>query len=326
MPPFLSIITPVYNSPETTEAFLDSVFASTYKNFELIIVDDGSSDQFQDIFKGRPVVFKRLPQRKGAYFARHEGIKEAQGEVLVFLDADVLIKPETLAQMVELLEHHPEASGLLCSYDDEPAATNVVSQFKFLYHHYIHQHEGMYVGSFWTGCGAIKKDVFEKLGGFSVQAFHNPNAVMDIDFGYRLNSSHYKIYNAREIQVKHLKRLTFSDWFYTDILTRGLPWMKIMLRYRNFHSTLNVNSMSCLSVICVWLMIAVAGYGFISPHAWSSLPLFLSLFLVSNYQLLDFFYTKRGFRFMIQAIGLLWIYYFNCGLCVILGLIFYNKI
>jgi len=325
--PFISIITPIYNSPKTIKAYLDAIFNSTYKDFELVLIDDGSPEDLQEFLKGYPpVIFKKLEHRHGAYYARHQAVEMSHGQVLLFLDADVIVKPETLGKIAAVLEDHPEASGMIGSYDDSPQAGNTVTQFKFLYHHYIHQHEGEYVGSFWTGCGAVRKDVFKKLDGFNLSFFHELNAVMDIEFGYRLKLNHYKIYNARHIQVKHLKKLTFVNWVSTDFLTRGLPWVKIMLSYRQFYPTLNINVIGCINVICVWLMLAAGLAGFFDKVLWAVEGLLLGIFLITHYGLLSFFSAKRGFLFMLKAIPLLWIYYFNCGLCVLWGLILNKRI
>ncbi|MDE2223402.1 MAG: glycosyltransferase family 2 protein [Candidatus Omnitrophica bacterium] len=321
--PSISIITPFYNSADTIKEYLTSIFGSAYKDFELIIVDDGSERQCAQLFEGYPVVFKKLNQRKGAYYARNRGVEMAKGRLLLFLDADVIVRPDTLGRIAAVFDGHPEVSGLIGSYDDSPGPRNTVTQFKFLCHHFIHQQEGEYVGSFWTGCGAIKKDVFNELGGFNLDSLWN--AIMDIDLGYRLRLSGHKIYNAKNIQVKHLKKLTFADWIYTDIFHRGLPWIKIMLQYKDFRPTLNVSTTGVANVVYVWLMLAISVLGAFNEKGLVFLPVLFGVFLISNHRLLSFFRAKRGFLFALKAFFLLLIYNFNCGLCVLLGLVLYRR-
>jgi len=325
--PFISVITPVYNGTKTLKACLDAIFESSYKEFELILVDDGCQEDFQDLLKGHPeVILKKLEQRRGAYYARNVGAKDARGDILVFLDADISIRSDTLENVVQVFRGVGDISVLIGSYDDEPAALNTVSQFKFLYHHFIHQHEHEHVGSFWTGCGGIKKEVFFKLGGFNTALFRDLNSINDIDFGYRLKRHGFKVYNARHIQVKHLKRLSFIEWVKTDIFKRGLPWMKILFECKDFSPTLNINLLSVLSVICVW-SITILGVLSVWVHSllWIDV-IFWGVFLGCNYELLGFFGKKRGIVFAFISSILLFIYYFNCGLCILMFPVFYKKI
>ena len=61
----------------------------------------------------------------------------------------------------------PDMVALFGSYDDEPAETNLLSQYKNLLHHYVHQTSQEDAFSFWTGCGAIRRDIFMEMGGFN---------------------------------------------------------------------------------------------------------------------------------------------------------------
>ncbi|MBF0594273.1 MAG: glycosyltransferase family 2 protein [Candidatus Omnitrophica bacterium] len=323
---FLSLITPVYNSPETLKAFLDAVFQSTYKDFELILIDDASSEDYRPLLKEYPVVFKRLEQRRGAFTARNLGVQESRGDILFFLDADVIIRPDTLEKVMDVFRQRADISVLIGSYDDDPGAHNAVSQFKFICHHYIHQHEKEFIGSFWSGCGAIKKALFCELGGFNTELFHDRNAVIDIDFGYQLRRKGVKVYNARDIQVKHLKKLSFIEWIQTDIFVRGLPWMKIILKYHDFSPTLNINYWSITSLICVWMIIFLSVFSLWVGGLLGSIVVLGGAFLGCNVGLLRHFLEKRGIRFAVIAIPLLFIYYFNCGLCVLMYPFCYKRI
>jgi len=104
----ISIIIPVYNSEEYIERCLNSVIAQSYKNWECIIVDDGSTDKSFDILESwskRDFRFKVLHQANaGAGMARNAGIEQAKGEYLVFVDSDDMIASDYL----ERLSHHNE--------------------------------------------------------------------------------------------------------------------------------------------------------------------------------------------------------------------------
>jgi len=322
----LSIITPIYNSTGTMKQYLDAVFASSYKDFELIIIDDESDDNPQELIKDYKATYLRLDKRGGSARARNKGAGLAKGTILLFVDPDVIIRPDTLERIVGVFEDHAEVSGLICSYDDSPGSKKLISQFKFLHHHFIHSQGGEYADSFWTGCGAIKKTVFDESGGFDTDFLNDPNTINDIELGYRLKHKGHRIYNAKHIQVKHLKELGFIEWIYTDIFNRGLPWMKIMLARKDFSFKLNVNSNSTLSVISVWATVGLCGLAFLNKIFFIIALVTFGVFLISNYKIFNFFVIKRGYLFSIVSVPLLFIYYLYCGLCAIIGVMLYLKI
>lgn len=323
---FVSIIVPVHNSFGTLCRHLDSIMCSTYKDYELILVDDGSQEDYREVLKRYPVVYKRLGQRRGSYYARNVGAEDARGDILVFLDADIVIRSDTLEKIVDIFSQSPDISALIGSYDDDPGAHDTISQFKFLCHHYIHQHERQYVGSFWTGCGAIRSKVFNELGGFNLNLFSSLNSVNDVDLGYRLKERGILVYNARHIQVKHLKKLNLLEWIRTDIFVRGLPWMKILWMHKDFSRTLNINHRTMVSLVSAWLMFLFAAVCLWIHGAVWILGFLAALFLGTNYNLLKFLGQKRGCPFLLACVPLLFIYYFNCGLCVLLFPFFRRRI
>jgi glycosyltransferase involved in cell wall biosynthesis len=326
MSPFLSIITPIYDGTGTLKRYLDGIFSSEYRDFELLVVDDCSNDSPETILGGYRLKYRRLEKRGGSTSARNIGAGMASGQILVFIDQDVVIRPETLGEIVRVFEDHPEISGLICSYDDSPGAGNLVSQFKFLQHHYVHGREGEYVSSFWTGCGAIKRRVFEEVGGFDTAFFRNPEAIHDVELGYRLSRNRLRVYNAKHIQVKHLKILGFREWLMTDVFVRGVPWLKIMATYGDFGYRLNISPQSVLSVACAWAFAAAAGLSLADGSFIPLALLSLAILLASNLGLLGFFAKKRGILFSAASVPLLFTYYLACGISVIISPFVHTRI
>ena len=105
--PKVSIITPAYNLAGYIKETLDSVFAQTYRNFEIIIVNDGSPDT-EDFEKVLEPYFEKIiyikAENQGAGAARNLAIETARGELLAFLDGDDIWLPEFLASQIEFLE------------------------------------------------------------------------------------------------------------------------------------------------------------------------------------------------------------------------------
>lgn len=110
-PTNVSVILPVYNGERFVTQAIESVLAQTYKNFELIIVDDGSTDRTVDRIKPylREPNVRYIKQRnRGLASARNTGIKSAKGRYLAFLDHDDLYTPDKLEIQVAYLTAHPE--------------------------------------------------------------------------------------------------------------------------------------------------------------------------------------------------------------------------
>jgi len=116
----ISIIIPIYNQADKLAKCLDSILGQSYKNYEVIIINDCSDDNPEKIIKGFENKLKIKSQKSkvnlGAPAARNKGFKESRGEYLFFCDADAVLAPEALGTMLEALESHPEASYTYSSF------------------------------------------------------------------------------------------------------------------------------------------------------------------------------------------------------------------
>jgi|SRR3989339_44386 len=112
----ISVVIPVYNRIRALKMALDSVLAQTYKEIEIIIVDDGSDEE--NVEYGMLNVGVKLIKQKhaGAPAARNRGLAEAKGEYVIFWDSDVIARPGMLERLKKQLDLHPEASFAYCSH------------------------------------------------------------------------------------------------------------------------------------------------------------------------------------------------------------------
>lgn len=113
MNPLVSVIIPVYNGARYLRAALESVFAQTYRSFEVIVVDDGSVDDSGLIAQSFPEVRYIHQTNCGVAAARNHGFEAAQGEFFAFLDQDDLWTPDKLRLQIEYLLSHPEVGFTL---------------------------------------------------------------------------------------------------------------------------------------------------------------------------------------------------------------------
>jgi GT2 family glycosyltransferase len=227
-----------------------------------------------------------------------------------------------LARFHDFLAGSPQSSAAFGSYDDSPAEKNFVSQFKNLFHHYIHQTSSENAWTFWTGCGAIRREIFLRLGGFDASAYPHPS-IEDIDLGYRLKATGGVIRLLKSAQVKHLKKWTFASLLRTDILDRGVPWTRLLLKTRSFRADLNLQTHNRWSVFLVWsaVLSALATIRF-PPAGWALAILLLAIAWL-NRRLYAFFADRRGLGFAVRAALLHWLYYFYNGIAFLLGILSY---
>jgi glycosyltransferase involved in cell wall biosynthesis len=316
----LSVIIPVYNGEGVLERCLERLQQSTFRDYECIVVDDASTDRSRAIAARCGASVLALEHNGGPAGARNRGAEQARGEILLFLDADVCVHPQTLAQVDTYLRAHPGVDAVIGSYDDRPTDPGFISQYKNLFHHYVHHASRTEAWTYWAGCGAIRREVFLAAGGFD-ESYMRP-CVEDIDLGFRLRARGHRIDLDPAIQVTHLKRWTLYGLLRSDLLDRGIPWFRLMLRDRTMPSDLNVTAAHRFSVVLVFA-VAVLGAAFFMRRS----PLLLLLFAIAagllvylNLDLYRFFARKRGLRFAVQAIPLHWLYYGYCGVAVGAGL------
>lgn len=228
----LAVIVPVHAAPEMLTDCLRALGASTRPPDEIIVVDDGSPDQsaIERAFHAQllPQVTRSLIRQAqaGPAAARNRGARQATADVLVFVDADVAVHADALQRIAAAFED-ATLDGVAGSYDNQPSAQTLVSDYRNLLHHYIHQKSRRQASTFWAGLGAIRRDAFAAAGGFD-ESFAQPS-IEDVEFGLRLTASGHRLALDPAIQGTHAKRWTLRSFFLTDLRQRAIPWMRLWL-------------------------------------------------------------------------------------------------
>jgi glycosyltransferase involved in cell wall biosynthesis len=326
--PSLAVVIPVRNGGRDFECCLRRLRASTWTDFEVIVVDDGSTDGSAALAESFAARVVRHEAPRGPAAARNAGAKAASAPWIFFLDADVAVHPETLARAMTRFAADAGLAALFGSYDDRPTAPGLVSQFRNLLHHFVHQ-QGDFVAdvrpvsTFWTGCGTIRRQVFLDLGGFDPHLYRRP-AIEDIELGYRVTRAGYRIVLARDVQATHLKRWTLFEMVKTDIVRRGVPWMLLRKRFGISESDLNVRSGQKLCVAVAGLAsLAVLGAPGL-PGLLSIVPLCVAILVSVNLSFYRFLARRRGLWFALAAVPLHYVYYCCCGLSVLIALVIWH--
>ena len=183
----LTIIVPALNGEGVLPRCFAALDASSLprSEWELIVVDDGSTDQTAALAaKVADRVVTVVDGPKGPAFARNRGAEFARGEVILFVDADVCVHPDALERTRDLFAGDPTIGSAFGSYDDHPGEPDFLSQYRNLYHRFVHlQGEGD-AETFWAGCGAVRRTAFEDVDGYDADRYPRPQ-IEDIDLGVR---------------------------------------------------------------------------------------------------------------------------------------------
>jgi glycosyltransferase involved in cell wall biosynthesis len=305
----LTVIIPVHNGAEELGPCLEALLRSDTRPGQVIVVDDASTDGSREVAQRHGVRNIRLSSPpRGPAFARNRGAEVAEGEILFFADCDVKVHPDTLRLALETLRGDAGLDACFGSYDDAPAARGLVSQYKNLVHHYVHQHAAENAGTFWTGCGAIRKTAFHEAGGFGEE--HKKPSIEDVELGIRLRRQGKRIRLVKAMQATHLKRWTFSKLLRSDILQRAVPWSRLILAERDAPKALNFITSARWSAAAVLLFVLTGIAGFFIPRLFLGTAVMASVLLLLNRDLYRFFRRKRGWSFLLGAIPLHWFYFF----------------
>ena len=173
MKPRFSVIVPLYNKADYVRKALESILTQSYTNYEVVIIDDGSTDNSLSIVNdfvktvesGRWKVESQ--PNSGVAVARNNGVAKSKGEYVCFLDADDWWEPTFLEEMDKLIKEYPDAGLYATNYVYcKLGNTRVWLDFKTGYLNYAHAYLIQPAMPVWTGAACMPRRVFDKMGGF----------------------------------------------------------------------------------------------------------------------------------------------------------------
>lgn len=308
----LSVVVPAYNGGPQLGQCLDALLASDFQDYEIIVVDDGSTDGSAASAQARGIEALELGSRQGPAAARNRGAARARASIILFVDADVVVRGDTLARVAAHFRRSPDLAAVFGSYDDAPTARNFVSQFKNLLHHFVHQQSSTEAETFWAGCGAVRREAFEAVGGFDDEKYSRPS-IEDIELGRRLRRAGFRIVLDRELQVTHLKRWTFRSMLRADIFDRALPWSQLILRDDEMINDLNLRVSDRVSAALTGMAVALFFLSYFYPVLLIAMIAMLAAVFFLNVRFQRFLKARRGLWFAARSFALLTLYFFYSG-------------
>lgn len=226
----ISVIVPVSAGQSTVETALTALRLSDLPRqaWEVIAVTDGPLPEPTVAAMARADLVLRLPgHARGPAYACNRAVEVARAPIVLFLEPWAAVRPQTLRRVVEAFRREPAVAAVVGSFDDAPARTDLVSQYRGLVEHFIHQRSAGEVATFWSTCAAVRRDVFVQAGGFDEWHFSR-RQLEDVEFGRRLRALGHRIVIDPEVRVKQLRRWTLGSLVRTDFHDRGVPWGRLL--------------------------------------------------------------------------------------------------
>ncbi len=223
-----SLIIPVYNGGETFRETLDAVQQCSPPPTEVFVVDDGSTDGSDRVAAEYRVRVVSIPGPSGPATARTRGAEAAQGDILVFTDADVLIPGDLFLLLGEDFSRE-EVSAVQGTFSDECPFGNFCSVYKNLYNRYVINALPEWIDTTFTSLTAVRREIFFACGGFDCNI--STPSVEDRTLGRNLVRFGAKILLDRRIEVVHHKELTLLG-FIRNQFRRSRDLARLLLRNR----------------------------------------------------------------------------------------------
>ncbi|MFA5094944.1 MAG: glycosyltransferase family 2 protein [Candidatus Omnitrophota bacterium] len=219
--PLLSVVIPTYNRKDLLKECLDSLFDQTYpkEDYEIVVVDDGSTDGTEDMLKAMAAEHGNLryfrQENGGPATAKNRGVKNSRGNTVVFLDSDCSAPAILLASMQKLIQKYPDIAAFVGDIILIPK-NRFFKKFYDLFEITKPKILPMRifdkpfpVSRFYSGCAAVRRDAYEKAGGFDERFKW---AGEDANFGFKLLEKGFMICNSWDIYTYHHEKDPWTEF------------------------------------------------------------------------------------------------------------------
>lgn len=305
----ISVVMPAYNAAHYLPRVLTPLIEMLRDGevTEVMVVDDNSTDNTAELAREMGARVLTTPQNGGPGLARNQAAKEAVGDILWFVDSDVIAWPGGADRIREAMTDE-DVHAVFGSYDDTPDGKQWISKYKNLTHRFHHQEARREAATFWAGCGAVRKAPFLAIGGFDVVTYRVPS-IEDIELGYRISGNGGRILVLPDLLGKHLKVWTFGNVIHTDIFRRALPWARLMISREGLIDDLNTSMIERVRAgIAGMLILSVLAIPFVSG-AWMVALILIGVALALNARFFMFLWSNGGLPFALFSMAFHQLYY-----------------
>src|SRR3989338_2186057 len=315
---FISVIIPVYNRTKTIKGCLEALYNNSYKNFECIVIDDCSKDDSVEIAKQFPSRVLRLEKNSGPAKARNFGASNARGDILFFVDSDVLLLPNALNEVIGSFKKEPSIAAVVGIYDKEPANGGFFADYMALRKFSDFMDSKKKYFSFIGGaCSAVKKEVFFEFGGFPEK--YRGADIEDYVLGYNIGSRYRILFNPK-LRGKHYMP-TFKSCL-KNYFKRASMWFMVFLRRRRFDTGAATAARGISSISTLLALLSLILSLFYNVFIWFLL-FFISIFFYTNRNFYLMVIKKKGFGFLIPSIFVNFILFMSISFGVLYSIVVY---
>lgn len=325
--PAISVILPVRNAGRTLPRVLAAIRGSTFRDYEVVAVDDGSSDESGGILGADGVdVLLRHDRRRGQWPSRNAAVAAATGRILFFVDSDVEIGPDTLERVHAFFAADgnggPESArrALIGVYSHRHPNREWCSRYKNAWIRYSYLRAASdRVDWFFTGVGALPRAIFAETGGFT-ETFRVETGGGDVEFGRRLRDLGVEIFLDRSLEAVHLKRFSLLRLLQND-LRRAYGWSRLALRRGDRVTRLtrrglaNVTGGFVAGVALTWLTVAAALVGPVAEVP-AAVAVPLTGWAALNARFWTWLARRESVSFALTTVPLMFLDQLACGLGV----------
>ena len=292
--PLVSVIVPNYNYAASLELCLRAMRVQTYRQIELIVVDDGSTDDSVEVARRLGVRVIRTERNMGVAGARNLGAAHALGEILVFVDSDVAAYPDAVEVAVRMLAADPRLGAVCSIHDPEPLIRDsLVEEYRALqYYYWTASSEGP-ISFLFPALMAMPRRVFDELGPFNTRL----RETEEVDYGHRL-TQRYGMVLTSAIRSRHdhdhdLPRLL------RKLYRRGRARVPLYARRRRFARGFETSNRAGGSLAALAAVAAIPVAVVLGP-AGAALPaLALAVSVAADLGMYRFVLRRRGPLFLL---------------------------
>lgn len=245
----ISVIVPVFNSSGTLEKCLEAIRGAYCEYYELIVIDDASCDGSHKIAERFADLVIRHEKRQGEGSARNSGVNASHGDILIFIDSDVVIEKDSLGCIAGYFNQHESVSALTGRLSAKHVNKDFFSQYKNLYMHYIFGLLPERVDFLYGSIHAVRRKDFSWY-----RADFRPAA--DTELGMALAKKGKEIAFLKNLEVTHLKRYGFFSFIKNDFRISS-AWAGIFIKRQGFERFFK-NSSTGFAHSPKWQIISVA--------------------------------------------------------------------
>lgn len=230
----LSVVVSARDSGPTLGKTLAAICASALPrdSYEIIVVDDASADGSVAIAARYADTVVRLSgRRSGPAYARNRGVEVGRGKIIAFIDGDVVVRPDTLPEMLATLVDRPDIAAVSASHDETAGAGNFVSVYWNLLLRFGEERHAGRCAQFALGCGMVRREAFLSAGMYDEWRFATPG-LESAELGERLCGTGHGVLLSSELKVAHLQRWNLASisrevWDRGRLLARSLGYVRM---------------------------------------------------------------------------------------------------